>query len=123
MLEFIHLNKTAALIHAAIEAGLYLGGADEETTANMRIYADNLGLAFQIADDILDVRGDAREMGKATGEDEKNNKLTYVSLNGLAAAEQKLHELTDNAVNAIAEYYDNAEFFRELVQKLEIRTK
>ena len=123
MLEFIHLNKTAALIKAAIDAGLYLGGADEETTADFRAYAENLGLAFQIADDLLDVRGNAEEMGKATGEDEKNNKLTYVSLNGLAAAEEKLHQLTSNAVSAIEEYYDNAEFFRDLVLKLETRTK
>ena len=123
MLEFIHSNKTAALIKAAIEAGLYLGGADQETTANMRAYAENLGMAFQIADDILDVKGDAAEMGKSTGKDQENHKLTYVSLNGMEGAEERLHALTSDAVSAIAEYYDNAEFFRDLVLTLETRTK
>ena len=123
MLEYIHVNKTAALIVAAVKAGLYIGGADDAMMEKMTIYAENLGLAYQVADDILDVRGNAEEMGKGTGEDEKNAKLTYVSLCGMEAAEKKLHELTENAVNAIADYYDNAEFFRDLVLKLESRTK
>lgn len=122
LLKYIHLNKTAALLHAAVEAGLYLGGADDEMMQNMLRYADAMGLAFQIADDILDVRGNAEEMGKATGEDLKNEKLTYVSLYGLEAAEQELHKLTQRAVDAIKEYYDNAVFFRELVLQLEKRT-
>ncbi len=121
VLEYIHLNKTAALIHAAVEAGLYLGGADYEMRQNMIHYADAMGLAFQIADDILDVRGSAEEMGKATGEDQKNDKLTYVSLFGIEAAEKKLHELTERAVDSIKDYYDNALFFRELALKLEKR--
>jgi geranylgeranyl diphosphate synthase type II len=123
MLEYIHVNKTGALIVAAVKAGLYLGGADDEMLSQMTLYAENLGLAYQVADDILDVKGNAEEMGKGTGEDEKNAKLTYVSLFGMKAAEKKLHDLTENAVDAIAEYYDNAEFFRDLVLKLEKRTK
>ena len=122
LLEYIQLNKTGALIRAAVEAGLYLGGADDEMMEHMLSYAENLGLAFQIADDILDVRGNAGELGKNTGEDAKNDKLTYVSLNGMDASQQRLHELTQNAVDAIADYYDNAIFFRELVLNLEKRT-
>ena len=64
MLEYIHINKTVALIVAAIRAGLYLGGADADMMKNMTVYAENLGLAYQIADDILDVRGNTEEMGK-----------------------------------------------------------
>lgn len=122
MLTYIHLNKTSALIKAAIQAGLYLGGADDEMMNNMMRYADNLGLAFQIADDILDVKGSQEKMGKNTGEDVKNNKVTYVSMHGLDAAEEKLHKLTENAVSSISSYYDNAEFFRKLVLMLETRT-
>jgi geranylgeranyl diphosphate synthase type II len=123
VLEYIHLNKTGALIVSAVEAGLYIGGADDEMMKSMTCYAENLGLAYQIADDILDVRGNAAEMGKKTGEDAEHEKLTYVALNGMDASVKRLHQLTDNAVEAIAEYYDNAEFFRELVLKLEKRTK
>lgn len=123
MLEYIHINKTAALIVAAIRAGLYLGGADAEMMKNMTVYAENLGLAYQIADDILDVRGNTEEMGKTAGKDAASEKITYVALNGMKASEAKLQELTMHAVSAIEEYYDNAEFFRDLVLKLENRTK
>lgn len=121
MLEYIHLNKTGALIVAAVRAGLYLGGADETMMKDMTLYAENLGLAFQIADDILDVTGDEAEMGKTAGKDAESEKITYVSLNGLNASLEKLSQLTQNAVAAIEKYYDNAEFFRDLVQRLEFR--
>ncbi|MBR5315922.1 MAG: polyprenyl synthetase family protein [Firmicutes bacterium] len=123
MLEYIHLNKTGALIVASIRAGLYIGGADAEMMKNMTVFAENLGLAYQIADDILDVIGNEEEMGKKSGADAELEKVTYVSLNGMEASKEKLAELTQNAVEAIAEYYDNAEFFRDLVLKLETRTK
>lgn len=123
MLEYIHLNKTGALITASIRAGLYLGGADDEMMANMTEFAENMGLAYQIADDILDVIGSEEELGKKTGVDQLMEKTTYVTLNGLEASISKLRELTQNAVDAIADYYDNAEFFRDLVLKLETRTK
>lgn len=121
MLEYIHLNKTGALIVAAVRAGLYLGGATEEMLKDMTQYAENTGLAFQIADDILDVKGNEAELGKKTGADLQNEKMTYVSLNGLAASEEKLSALTQNAVDAIEKYYDNAEFFRNLVLALKNR--
>lgn len=123
MLEYIHLNKTGALIKAAIRAGLYLGNPTDKMIHDMTIYADNLGLAYQIADDILDVVGTTEELGKKTGSDENNNKNTYTSINGLDAAYNRLKELTDNAVKAIEDYYDNAEFFRELVLELAKRNK
>ena len=84
-------------------------------------YAENLGLAYQIADDILDVIGNPEELGKKTGSDEKKNKTTYTSINGLEAAQDRLEQLTENAVEAIADYYDNAEFFRDLVLELKDR--
>ena len=123
MLEYIDLNKTGALIVAAVRAGLYLGGATDEMMKDLTIYAENMGLAYQIADDILDIKGDEKELGKKTGVDVDNCKVTYVSLNGMQESERRLDELTKRAVEALEPYYDNAEFFRNLVLKLQIRTK
>ena len=121
MLEYIHINKTGALIKSAIKAGLYLGNPTREMLSQLDIYAENLGLAYQLADDILDVIGNPDELGKATGSDKKKNKTTYTSINGLEAAQERLQQLTDDAVEAIARYYDNAEFFRDLVLELKDR--
>jgi geranylgeranyl diphosphate synthase type II len=123
MLDYIHINKTAALIIAAIRAGAQLGGANTKTLNDLTIYAENLGLAFQIADDILDVIGSEEEMGKKAGSDSANEKSTYPALYGLEASKQKLMELTDTAINALADYYDNAEFFVKLAQDLAVRGK
>ena len=100
-----------------------MGNPTSYMLQNFDIYAENLGLAYQIADDILDEVGNPKELGKAIGSDKKKNKNTYTSINGLAAAYNRLDQLTDNAVEAISSYYDNAEFFRELVLKLKNRRK
>ncbi len=121
MLEYIHINKTGALIKSAIKAGLYLGNPSSDMLAQLDIYAENLGLAYQIADDILDEVGTTDELGKETGSDKKKNKTTYTSINGLAEAKERLEQLTEAAVEAIAGYYDNAEFFRDLVLELKDR--
>ncbi len=121
MLEYIHINKTGALIKSAIKAGLYLGNPSSDMLAQLDIYAENLGLAYQIADDILDEVGTTDELGKETGSDKKKNKTTYTSINGLAEAKERLEQLTEAAVEAIADYYDNAEFFRDLVLELKDR--
>lgn len=121
MLEYIHINKTGALIISAIKAGLYLGNPTKDMLSNLDIYSENLGLAYQIADDILDEIGDPKELGKAIGSDKKQHKNTYTSLNGLEAAFSRLEHLTDDALEAIAPYYDNAEFFRDLALQLKTR--
>ena len=121
MLEYIHINKTAALIKSAIKAGLYLGNPSSDMLSQLDKYAENLGLAYQIADDILDVIGNPEELGKETGSDKKKNKTTYTSINALEAAQDRLEQLTENAVEALADYYDNAEFFRDLVLELKDR--
>lgn len=121
MLEYIHINKTGALIISAIKAGLYLGNPTKDMLSNFDIYSENLGLAYQIADDILDEIGDPKELGKAIGSDKKQHKNTYTSLNGLEAAFARLEHLTDDALEAIAPYYDNAEFFRDLALQLKTR--
>ena len=123
MLEYIHLNKTGALIRASIKAGLCLGNPDDEMKYRMDIYAENLGLSFQIADDILDVVGNAEELGKNVGQDEKDHKNTYTSINGLDKAYEKLDELANEALDAISAYYDNAEFFSKLIKEMKSRNK
>lgn len=121
MLDYIHINKTAALIMASVRAGAHLGEADDEMMEALTHYAENLGLAFQIVDDILDVVGDEKTLGKKTGVDLENNKSTYPALYGLEASRKRLAELTENAVSALAGYYDNAEFFTQLVRDLAVR--
>ena len=123
LLDFIHLNKTAAMITAAIRAGAALGSPDPEMLENLTIYAENLGLAFQICDDILDVVGDAEEMGKMTGMDQENQKSTYPAIYGLEKSRERLTELTDTAIDALSCYYDNAELFNLLARQLEVRGK
>jgi geranylgeranyl diphosphate synthase, type II len=123
MLDYIHINKTGALIVAAVRAGAHLGDANEETMTKLTEYAECLGLAFQIVDDILDVVGDEAEMGKTKGIDEKNHKSTYPALYGLDQSYNRMHQLTEKAIEIMAPYYDNAEFFTKLVRELENRTK
>ena len=123
MLEYIHLNKTGALIRAAIKAGLYLGNPTDSMINDLEKYSENLGIAYQIADDIMDVVGNPDEMGKAAGSDEKKHKKTYTSILDIDHARNRLDELTAKAVESIEKYYDNAEFFRNLVLDLAKRTK
>ena len=122
LLRYIQLNKTAALIKAAVRAGLYLGNADEDVIKTMTEYAEDLGIAFQVDDDILDVLSTTEELGKPVGSDEGNDKLTYVSLNGLERSREELVELTDEAI-AAAEKCDDSEFFSGLAAELETRKK
>ncbi len=123
LLDYIHLNKTAELIKSAICAGAYIGGADNEMIENLNSYAEQIGLAFQITDDILDVSGSEEETGKKVGQDIKHNKATYPSVYGLEESYERLEELTDGALEAISSYYDNAEFFIDLAKDLKERTK
>ena len=118
LLNYIHINKTAALIQGALRAGISLGGGDEDMLQAFSKYGENLGLAFQIADDILDVKGRSEELGKMTGSDSENNKLTYVSLFGLEHAENELKRLSDSAIAALKKYDSEADFFRNLVIEL-----
>ena len=123
MLDYIHLNKTAALIVSAIRAGAYIGGADSERIEALTSYGENLGLLFQITDDILDVTGDSAEMGKATGADAKNNKSTYISVYNLEKTKQRAINLADNAKKALSNYGKDAQFYIDIVDKVLIRTK
>ncbi|MDQ2094218.1 polyprenyl synthetase family protein [Rhodalgimonas zhirmunskyi] len=109
-IERLQAGKTGALITWAACAGAQLAGADE---APMRAYGDALGLAFQIADDILDVEGDAEAMGKAAGKDAAAGKATFVSLLGLDAAKRRAEALVDEATEALSSYGAEADCLRE----------
>ncbi|MCL2436624.1 MAG: polyprenyl synthetase family protein [Clostridiales bacterium] len=123
LLDYIHVNKTASLVIAAVKAGAHLGGADKETLLNLTDYAENLGLAFQVADDILDIYGNEAEMGKKTGVDAEKGKPTYPALYGLDQSKAKLNELTETAIEILSPYYDNAEFFTDIAKELAKRVK
>ena len=123
MLDYIHITKTAALIIAAVRAGAHLGSADDEVLSKLTIYAENLGLAFQICDDILDVEGQEEEMGKKSGVDAINKKATYPSLYGIKKSRERLNELTHMAIAPLEDYYDNAEVFTKLALELAVRGK
>ena len=123
MLDYININKTAALIVASIRAGAHLGGANEKMLRDLTDYAEFLGLAFQIKDDILDVTGVETDMGKKSGGDKSKNKSTYPGCYGLDASINRLKELTENAITVLEPYYDEAEFFTKLANELLIRIK
>ncbi len=86
--KYLHLHKTSCLIKAPVIAGALLGGANDAEIKALEIFADNLGLAFQITDDILDVEGDTAMLGKKTGSDENKSKMTYPAVFGLQGAKE-----------------------------------
>lgn len=100
--QYIHTHKTGALIKAAVVAGALLGGADEKQLAAIRRYGEAAGLAFQIADDVLDIEGTTAEIGKNAGSDEARGKATYPAVMGLAAAKQEARAMMDEALNALS---------------------
>ena len=118
LLDYIHITKTSDMIVGAVRAGARLGSCTDSELDNLTVFAENLGLAFQVCDDILDVEGDQEVLGKEVGHDEANSKATYPALYGLDESKKRLRELTDAAKDALAEYYDNAELFVELAEML-----
>lgn len=118
VLEVLDSLKTGALIRCAAYLGALCAGADESQIKAADIYADNIGYAFQIVDDILDVVGDEEMLGKPVGSDEESGKSTYVSLLGLEKAREAAAELTDKAVGSLKIFGDEASFLKELAYSL-----
>ena len=117
-MKTLHEAKTGALFIAAICGGAQLGGASEEQLKTLRRFAELFGLAFQITDDILDVTGNAQEMGKPTGSDEKLDKSTYVSLYSLEKAQQIAADTLAEAMQTLAGFGDKAEPLRLMTKQL-----
>lgn len=123
LLLFIHGNKTAALIQAAMMIGAILAGAGEAEISAMEKAAYNIGIAFQIQDDILDVTSTTEILGKPVGSDEKNHKLTYVTLHGLDRAAEEVEKLSDEALTILKSFEKRNVFLEELVKFLITREK
>lgn len=120
--EEIHALKTGALITAAAELGCIAAGADEKKRMAIRTYAQRLGLAFQIRDDMLDVEGCTEDLGKPIGSDVSNQKTTFVSLNGLEACRKLVEDLTREAAAALEVFEaKDAEFLLALAQEMATR--
>ncbi len=103
LLDYIHNNKTMALIFAACKGGAVIGKANSEIRNKIAVYGQKIGLAFQIVDDILDVVGDEKNMGKKVNKDQSLGKLTYPGIWGLEQAQQKANQLVDEACKSIAD--------------------
>ncbi|MDO4292865.1 MAG: polyprenyl synthetase family protein [Eubacteriales bacterium] len=123
LLWYIHKNKTAALIEAAFMIGAVLAGAPGETVKRLEQAAENIGIAFQIQDDILDVTGSLEVLGKPVGSDEKNHKVTYVSLNGLEKSREDVQRLSREALLILTSFPQRNLFLEELVTGLITREK
>jgi geranylgeranyl diphosphate synthase type II len=113
-LLFIHERKTGALFRCAVQVGAILCGASLQETRDLEAFASNLGLAFQIADDILDVTRSQQELGKSPGKDERDGKATYVRLFGLSGARERLEEACFRAASAVAPWGDRGAMLRAL---------
>ncbi len=121
MVDYIYVNKTSALIEASLMSGAALAGIEELT--DVESIGRKIGLAFQIQDDILDVTGNEKELGKPVGSDEKNHKTTYVTLEGMEKAGQEVQRLTEEALELLSQLPGDKSFLRELFLFLCTRRK
>ncbi len=117
----IHTRKTAAMIRAACRMGIACGSGSERQIEAADAYAQALGLAFQIRDDMLDVISTNEELGKPIGSDAQEQKTTFMSLFGLERCEREVHELTERAAAVVEDVFPNAEFLQALARSLETR--
>ena len=117
----IHRRKTGALIVAAVKTGAILFNAPKDKVQALSQYGTNIGMAFQIADDILNVEGDRKLMGKETGSDAVHGKLTYPSLLGLDAAKERLKKYVDTAMESISNFDERARPLRIIARYIEER--
>lgn len=119
-ISFIYELKTCALLEASMMIGAILGGAGAEELVLVEQMAKNIGMAFQIQDDILDLTGDEEKLGKPVGSDEKNDKTTYVALHGLEASAKQVKKLSEEAVE-LSKKLNGTEFLQELITYLTVR--
>ena len=122
-LEYTHKNKTGALLRLCVRMGAILANTEGENLEKLSNYADKIGLAFQIKDDILSVEGDELITGKPVGNDEARGKCTYVSKYGLEESKKILEKITNEAVKIADDFGENAEFLKELALYIMNRNK
>ena len=114
LMEIIHEHKTGALLKASVTTGAILGGGSDKEIVSLEQYGKNIGLAFQISDDILDIEGDSKEMGKQTGVDIERGKNTYPSIYGMEKSKTMLREIIYDAVETLSAFKDKAEPLRRI---------
>ena len=123
LLKYIHKNKTGALLKLSVKMGAMLAGAPKEDIERLSNYAEKVGLAFQIKDDILSEEGDEKTMGKPVGNDKERNKCTYVSFYGLEKAKEELNTLIEKALKDLEPYGEKADFLRGVTLYIKTRNK
>ena len=116
VVEYIHRHKTAALIAASVTAGNILAGGNKDEEKSINRYGQQIGLAFQIADDILNIEGDKKVMGKGIGSDKERGKITYPSVFGTAESKTIQKELIKNAIDSLKRFDTRAEPLRDLAR-------
>lgn len=122
-LEYTHKNKTGALLKLCVRMGAILAGASLKELEKLTNYAENIGLAFQIKDDILSVEGNELITGKPVGNDEARGKCTYVSKYGLEEAKKILNDITKEAIQNLEEFGEKAEILKGLAEFIKTRNK
>lgn len=120
-LEYIHKNKTAALIRACVRIGGMLADSSAETLQRLSSYGDNVGLAFQVIDDILDEEGTTEQIGKDAGSDREKGKVTFPSVVGMAESKTYAKRLIDDARNDIAFLGDKGQILADLAEYIRVR--
>ncbi len=123
LLQYIHMNKTGALLKLSVRMGAILAGAEEKDIEILSEFAEKIGLAFQIKDDILSEEGNQEIMGKPVGNDKELNKCTYVSFYGLEGAKEELNKIINEALDMISIYGEKAIFLRNLTIYIKERNK
>ncbi len=122
-LEYIHRSKTGALLTASVVTGGIYAGADESQVQNLRDFGMNIGLAFQIVDDVLDVTQTSEQLGKTAGKDTASEKMTYPALFGIEASIKKADELVAKAGAALDQFGEHAKTLREIAEFMVERKK
>lgn len=122
-LEYMHKNKTGALIKASVRTGAIIAGASKEDIEKLSSYAEKIGLAFQIKDDILSEEGDAQILGKPVGNDKERGKCTYVSKYGLENAKTMLKNIINESIEIISSYKTEEKFLENLALYVGNRNK
>jgi len=123
ILEYIHINKTGALLKLCVRMGAILAEASEKDLEKLTTYAEKIGLAFQIKDDILSEEGNPEITGKPVGNDKEMGKCTYVSYYGLDGAKKELDKIIEEAIEQLEKYGEKAEFLRQLALYIKNRNK